>query len=79
MLKKIQMTSLEYLKLKQRKRAIIRRKKISYKNKKAHLKLFDILKASQIFYNSKVIGSYSSINSEIETNHLNDCILNLDQ
>ena len=76
MLKNIQMISLKYSKLKQRKKALIRRKKISYKNEKAHLKLFDILKSSKIFYNSKVIGSYSSINSEIETNHLNDCIFN---
>ena len=59
----------------QRKEYLLIRKKISNKNKKAYKKLFNNLKISRIYKRSRVIGSYYSINSEIQTRELNNNIL----
>ena len=59
----------------QRKESLLIRKKIFQNNKKAHKKLFNNLKISKIYKKSKVIGSYYSINSEIQTRELNNNIL----
>ena len=62
-------------KKKQRKESLLIRKKIFNNNKKAYKKLFNNLKISKIYKRSKVIGSYYSINSEIQTRELNNNIL----
>ena len=59
----------------QRKESLLIRKKIFNNNKKAYKKLFNNLKISKIYKRSKVIGSYYSINSEIQTRELNNNIL----
>ena len=59
----------------QRKESLLIRKKILNNNKKAYKKLFNNLKISKIYKRSKVIGSYYSINSEIQTRELNNNIL----
>ena len=59
----------------QRKKALVKRKKILNKNIQAHEKLFNNLYTSDIFDKSNIVASYFSVNSEIQTENLNNRII----
>ena len=59
----------------QRKKALVKRKKIFNKNIQAHEKLFNNLYTSDIFDKSNIVASYFSVNSEIQTENLNNRII----
>jgi len=59
----------------QRKEALLKRKKIFNENKKAHENLFDTLYSSDILNSPNIIASYFSVNSEIQTENLNNKII----
>ena len=59
----------------QRKEALLKRKKIFNENKKAHENLFDTLYSSDILDSPNIIASYFSVNSEIQTENLNNKII----
>lgn len=65
-------SKIESSKFLQRKEALLKRKKIFNENIKAHEKLFDNLYSSGILDNSNIIASYFSVNSEIQTENLNN-------
>ncbi len=69
------MNSLDKLKLNQRKISLKNRNILYKKNKHAYKELFNHLYGSKIFADSKIISSYFSINSEIQTSDLNKKIL----
>ena len=69
------MNNIDTLKSKQRKTALIERRNIFQSHPNAHLNLFDNLKNSELFLQSKIISSYYSINSEIQTVDLNNEII----
>ena len=73
------MNNLNQLKLNQRKTSLKNRNILFKKNKYAYKKLFNYLYESKIFKDSKVISSYISINSEIQTIDLNKKILLLNK